>query len=163
MKPNEEISKILELVLPVWEPEKFERGGFLSQKTHGSFSNDFVPVIRSYNDDEIIIFPDDGRGSICNNYLVIEDMETILKKPIGEILTLKNKRKGSKQKTYKILEHKAKFATALKEMKTGKTEFITSEGLAEDCYDALFSSNKMIFRGWFNKRVSLINKKAIKK
>jgi hypothetical protein len=161
MKPNDEIKRILELMLPVWEPDRFKCGGFLSQTTHGSFSNDAVPDIK-LDDNKIIIFPEDGRGSICNEFLVTYDMDKILKMPIGKTIVLRNKRKGSKQKTYKVVEHKAKFATALKELKTGKIEFITNEGLAEDCYDALFSSNKMIYRGWFNKRVLLINKKLKK-
>lgn len=165
---NEEIDKILDVMLETWEEYRFERGAFLNQHFKGSFSNFDIPNINNLKGvkvEEPIIFPGDSRGEICSQYLVTNDMEDILKKAEGDIIKLKNTRKCSKIKKYTVLEHNVDIlekniddchvATALKSEK-GEIKFITSLGEAEECWDALFDCNKREFNDWKKNKVKLV-------
>lgn len=103
--------------------------------------------------EKIIKFPDDSRCSICSNFLVTDELQILLDKKEGDIVFITNRRKGSKQKIYTILEIKEDMVAIKNE--ENKVEFITWLSLAEDCWDCLFDENKSIFNQWKRKKVNV--------
>lgn len=161
MKSNAQIVEILDTILPIWEINNFKTSGSCPTRFEGKFSNDLIDKnLESIvnNNEEIIIFPDDGRGAICSEYLILDNdsMTKVLSMKVGETIVLQNTRKGSKSKCYIVVDHKQDFSVAVKNVKTGKIEFTTFQSIAESCYDALFSCNKITYKGWFNKRCNLV-------
>lgn len=154
---NEEIKKSLDLLYHYWD-NNFTKSGFLDTIKKGDFKNFDVPKIKLANPKPTIFFPGESRGEICSEFLVTPDFNKIIKKKIGDKIVLQNIRKGSKVKEYEILEHKGDWATAVKG--PSGLEFITDQYAAESCYDALFTCNRIEFRGWFNKRCKLVESKT---
>lgn len=151
---NNEILNKLEIIFPYWDISNFNCTSW--QRMSGKFPNNDVPDLK-LNEIKIIIFPDDSRGSICSNFMVIDDdeMNEILTYDLGKIIKLKHKRKKAKIQEYEVIEHREKFSTALKNCKTGKIEFITHISTAEESYDCLYDINKRLYNGWFRKKYSL--------
>src|SRR6478735_9330005 len=140
--PLSEIDNALDILLSYWEYDNFQIKTYnITNIISGQFSNMEIPDIKIKNT-EIIIFPDASRSTICSDYILFPDeqMDKILNMDIGCILKVKNKRKGSKEKSYEIVEHNIDdiSSTALKNLTNGEIEFATYISLAEDSYDALF-------------------------
>lgn len=157
---NEELSNILNIIYPVWEIEKFNiiYKGFLDSDSYveGSFSDMSMPKIDMENKKDFIVFPRGGRGSLCSEFIVVRNIEDMAVEE-NDIIKLKNLRKGSKVKEYKFLEKSCDGYIAVKNLQNNIIEFLVGIDVVESAYDALFTCNRIEFRGWFNKRVDYIS------
>jgi hypothetical protein len=156
---NKEIIKILNDIYLSWEIERFMiiKQGFLNSASYvtGDFSNQDLPLIKCEKHKDLIVFPSSGRGSLCSNFLAVKNFRNIPTKE-GNIIKLKNLRKDSKIKKYEYLETSCDGFIAVKNIETNKIEFLADISMVEGSYDDLFPENKIIYKGWFNKRVEYI-------
>ena len=153
-----EIEPVLKAMFKAWEIDRF---GVDSKelKVYGRFSTDTIPDLLRNTRKEFIIFPDMGRGSLCSNFLVVTNMEKI-KFEENSIITLKNTRKGSKAKDYRLLEENYDNLIAVENLSTGLVEFLANIYTVENAYSDLFTCNRIEFKGWYNRRVALVKKSS---
>ena len=96
-------------------------------------------------------FPRTSRANLCGFYIPIKGKF----KPEGDKFILFNPRK-KKEEIYKVLEYKEEDDVYKCKSPSGKEVFFCTLDDTESSWDALFSINKEIFSGWWNK--ILINK-----
>jgi hypothetical protein len=120
----DDIMKNLEIIYSYWEIENFyiKILGF-DKFLYGHFTNYDVPNIKTKKS-ELVIFPDSSRGSMCTNFIALNNFDELKYKNIGDTIELLYSRKYSKPKKYKILEVNYEGFYAVKNLKTNKIEFI---------------------------------------
>lgn len=152
---TEDIILKLEQLFPYWENEfVFDNNHFNKTRYYGKFKNNDLPDIK-INKNDVLIFPDDSRGSICSNFLVTDDMEILFNKKEGETIAIRNKRKGSKTYIYTVLEHN-NHKVAI-QSNNGDILFVTWLSSAENCWDDLFECNKREFNQWKRNKVDVFD------
>jgi hypothetical protein len=152
----DDIMKNLEIIYSYWEIENFyiKILGF-DKFLYGHFTNYDVPNIKTKKS-ELVIFPDSSRGSMCTNFIALNNFDELKYKNIGDTIELLYSRKYSKPKKYKILEVNYEGFYAVKNLKTNKIEFIADEYDIKNAYDALFDCNKAIYNSWYRKKYVMI-------
>lgn len=152
---TEDIILKLEELLPYWENDFVYNDNFFNKtKYSGKFINNDLPNIK-ITKNNIIIFPDDSRASICSNFLVTDDMEILFNKKEGESIAIRNKRKGSKTKIFTILEHNNDKVAIRND--NNEILFVTWLSSAESCWDDLFDCNKREFNQWKRNKVDIFD------
>lgn len=100
-------------------------------------------------------WPSDSRGAVCYLFIPVKG-----EFPTGEqsVISLLNPR-NKKVYDYKVLGYKKEGGgTYMCENEKGNKVFLIPHETVEHAYDALFSVNKEIYSGWWNKTMIINNK-----
>lgn len=96
-------------------------------------------------------FPRTGRGNMCHLFIPVKGTWVKNKKGSFELLNPRI----NKTVTYKITGYKKEEDIYSCINEKGKTVFLAKWEEINDCWDALFDTNKEIFAGWWNKTMIL--------
>lgn len=100
------------------------------------------------------LYPLFRRGTLCSQYTPVRGL-SVERYGTGEVieyLTSSGSRKSAKVIHVDLADNKM----AIEDIDTQKRRLVVDNEVIADAYDDLFSSNKVEFAGWWNRRIEII-------
>lgn len=116
------------------------------------------PLCHGDSDDVVdgYAYPTGRRGTLCREYTAVKDLD-VSRYATGQTITFKTS-KGTKKKAVVIHIDSADNKMIIQEEGKKKVKILIDNERIRNSYDALFSCNKKIYAGWWNKRITIMKR-----